>query len=63
MCMSCKGHPSCPCTCSFVKDTDLLLTVFVFRGIPIDRMSCKKCGHEQRPRVGHRVRVKGKPGT
>ncbi len=56
MCRNCKGHPSCPCRCTFVKDGDLLLT-FVFRGIPITRTVCKKCGHEPRSRRSHKVRV------
>jgi len=63
MCVNCKGHPSCPCPCTFAKDTDLFLTLFVFRGIPITRMSCRKCGHQQRRRVGRKVRVGSKPRT
>ena len=56
MCVSCKGHPSCPCQCAFVKNGDLLLT-FVFRGIPITQRVCKKCRHSLRTPSAHKVRM------
>lgn len=63
MCVTGNGHPSCPCPCTFIQQTDLFLTLLVFRGIPITRMSCKKRGHQQGQRVGYKVRLGSKPGT
>jgi hypothetical protein len=55
--VNCKGHPSCPCSCTFVKDVNLLLTWFVFRGIPITRMLCGKCSHQEGQHLRHKARV------
>jgi hypothetical protein len=57
MCVKCKGHPSCLCPCTFVTDMDFFLTFFVFRGIPIIRTVCKRCGHRPGQRSGYKVRV------